>query len=279
MANTPAQTRVNPADYLTEVDHLTVERAENGLIVATLSYPQRRNAMSDAMTAAWARLAEQIRSDDSVRALLVTGQGKAFCSGGDLDWLGSDPDASVDALRTRMMAFYRGWLAMRDVPVPVIAAINGAAIGAGACIALTADVRVAGTRAKFGVPFLQLGLHPGMATTYLLPEVIGVAATRDLLYTGRVIDADRMYELGLVSEVVDDDQLPARGRELADQIARNAPVANRLVKSALRDGPFETLEAAVRWEALAQPVTMATTDLQEGLAAVREKRPPAFTGN
>ena len=278
MANTPAKTRMNPADFVPEADHLRVERSKTGLVVVTLDYSERRNAMSDPMTAAWVRLCSAIQADDTVRAVVVTGQGKAFCSGGDLAWLGSDPDASVDVLRTQMMAFYRSWLSMRDVSVPVIAAINGPAIGAGACIALMADIRIAGERAKFGVPFLQLGLHPGMATTYLLPEVVGVAAARDLLYTGRVVDAQRMMALGLVSEVIDDEQLGARARELGERVASNAPIATRLLKSALRDGGMSTLEAAVRWEAIAQPVTMATSDLHEGLAAAREKRAPTFTG-
>jgi enoyl-CoA hydratase len=141
-----------------------------------------------------------------------------------------------------------------------------------------ADIRIAGDRAKFGVPFLQLGLHPGMATTHLLPEVVGIAAARDLLYTGRVIDADQMLGLGLVSEVVDHDELAVHARELGERVASNAPIATRLLKSALRDGAMSTLERAVQWEAIAQPVTMATTDLHEGLAAVREKRAPRFTG-
>ncbi|NQU37350.1 MAG: enoyl-CoA hydratase/isomerase family protein [Actinobacteria bacterium] len=279
MANTPRKTRLNSVEFASNIDHLKIERFETGLVVVTLDYPDRRNAMSDPMTAAWVRLCSAIQTDDTVRAVVVTGEGKAFCSGGDLGWLGSEPDASVDALRTRMMGFYRAWLSMREVPVPVIAAINGPAVGAGACIALMADIRIAGGRAKFGVPFLQLCLHPGMATTYLLPEVVGVAAARDLLYTGRVIDAQRMLALGLVSEVVDDEQLGARARELGERVASNAPVATRLLKSAFRDGAMPTMDAAVQWEALAQPVTMATTDLQEGLVAAREKRAPHFTGS
>ncbi len=278
MANPPPKTRMNPADFVPEDDHLRVEKDNSGLVIVTLDYPERRNAMSDPMTAAWVRLCAALQSDDTVKAVVVTGEGKAFCSGGDLGWLGSDPDASVDTLRSRMKIFYQSWLAMREVPVPVIASINGPAIGAGACIALMADIRIAGQWAKFGVPFLQLGLHPGMATTYLLPEVVGVAAARDLLYTGRVIDAERMLALGLVSEVCDQDQLGNRARELGQQIAANAPIATRLLKSALRDGGMSTLDAAVQWEAVAQPVTMATSDLHEGLRAAREKRPPHFAG-
>ncbi|MFA7267455.1 MAG: enoyl-CoA hydratase/isomerase family protein, partial [Candidatus Nanopelagicales bacterium] len=178
---------VTAGDFSAERDHLTVERTESGVILITLDYPDRRNAMSGQMTRAWGRLAAAIKVDQTIRAVVVTGAGTAFTSGGDTGWIGGDPGATVDELRTKMMAFYRTWLSMRDVPVPVIAAINGAAVGAGACVALAADIRIASENAKFTVPFLKLGIHPGMATTYLLPEVVGVAAARDLLLTGRVI--------------------------------------------------------------------------------------------
>lgn len=177
-----------------------------------------------------------------------------------------------------MMAFYESWLSVREVPVPVIAALNGPAVGAGACIALAADLRVAGARASFSVPFLRLGMHPGMATTYLLPEVVGVSAARELLFTGRRVSSAEMQSLGLVSQVFADDELAARARDLAEQIAANAPIATRLTKAALANGGPSSLAECIQWEAVAQPVTLATADLQEGLAAAREKRTPRFLG-
>ncbi len=279
MTATPPENAVRPEDFDSEIDHLKVERSDSGLVIVTLDYPDRRNAMSAPMTAAWGRLAAAIKVDDSVRAVVVTGAGTAFCSGGDTGWIGGDPDASVDQLRTRMMAFYRTWLSMRDVQVPVIAAINGAAVGAGACIALAADVRIASENAKFTVPFLKLGMHPGMATTYLLPEVVGVAAARDLLFTGRVVGAMRMLELGLVSEVLPAEGFLNAARELGDAVAATAPIATRLTKAALLRGGMDSIEECIQWEAIAQPVTLATADLQEGLAAAREKRAPNFQGS
>lgn len=273
-----ANTSVNPAEYQPEVDHLGVRRTESGLVVITLDYPDRRNAMSAPMTAAWGKLARQIADDPTVRAVVVTGAGSAFSSGGDTGWIGGDPNATVDELRTKMMPFYRTWLSMRDVPVPVIAAINGAAVGAGACIALAADVRIASEHAKFTVPFLKLGLHPGMATTYLLPEVVGVAAARDLLFTGRVIGAQEMLRLGVVSQVLPADGFADAAVALGEQVAANAPIAARLTKVGLLRGGAASLDAAVEWEALAQPITMATADLQEGIAASQQKRAPSFTG-
>ena len=254
-----------------------VERPRDGVVLLTLDLPERRNAMTDEMTSAWAVAVERLRGDRSVRCVVVTGAGRAFCSGGDLSWLHAG-DAPVDALRDKMLPFYRTWLALRTLDVPSIASINGAAVGAGAALALSCDLRYAGTSAKFTVPFGRLGMHAGMATTYTLTEVAGVAVARELLLTGRVVEAPEMLRLGLCSQVYDDALLREAVLDRAAEVAASAPIANRLHKEALRDGGPVSLERALQWEALAQPVTMATEDLQEGLAAQAAKRPPEFTG-
>jgi enoyl-CoA hydratase/carnithine racemase len=259
-------------------DPLRVDRHDDGVVVLTLDLPDKRNAMTDALTAAWAETVAGLKGDRTVRCVVVTGSGKAFCAGGDVGWLAAEPDAAVDQLRDRMLPFYRTWLSLRALDVPSIAAVNGAAVGAGGSLALSADIRYAGRSAKFTVPFAQLGMHAGMATTWLLPEVVGLAAARELLLTGRVCDADEMLRLGLVSAVYDDADLLDRALEHARQVAAGAPVAQRLHKVALADGGHASFEDALRWEALAQPVTLATADLQEGLRARAEKRPAVFTG-
>ncbi len=256
---------------------LKVERPSVGVVLLTLDLPDLRNAMTDELTALWGSTVEGLRGDRSVRCIVVTGAGKAFCSGGDLGWLQAG-GASVDGLRDKMLPFYRTWLTLRTLDVPSIAAINGAAVGAGAALALSCDLRYAGAAAKFTVPFAQLGMHAGMATTYTLTEVVGVAAARELLYTGRVVDAAEMLRLGLCSAVFDDAALVESVLERAAQVAAGAPIATRLHKEALRDGGPASLERALQWEALAQPVTMATADLQEGLTARAQKRPAVFTG-
>jgi enoyl-CoA hydratase/carnithine racemase len=259
-------------------DHLEVTAYADGVVLVTLSQPDRRNAMSDRMTAAWPRLMAALRADADVRAVVVTGAGRAFCSGGDTGWIGGEPDAPVADLRARMLGFYRGWLSVRELEVPTIAAVNGAAVGAGAALALACDLRYAAASARLSVPFALLGLHPGMATTWLLPEAVGVAAARDLLLTGRVVDSAEMLRLGLVSTVSGDDGFLDGVLRLAHSVAAAAPVAVRLTKAALAGGAHADYETALQWEALAQSVTLATDDLLEGLAAAREKRPPRFTG-
>lgn len=260
-----------------EADHLRLRR-EGGMLEIELAYPSRRNMMDAAMTAAFLDLIPRIKADATIRSVLISGEGTAFCSGGDTSWIGSEPDAPVSRLRARMMPFYRTWLAIRELEVPTLAAINGPAVGAGACLALACDVRWAGAAASFSVPFLRLGMHPGMATTFLLPEAAGLSATRDLLLTGRTVGAEEMLRLGLVSRVVNDDELRAEARAAAIAMAGLAPVATALTKAALRTGAHASFEEALAWEALAQPVTMASADLHEGLAAAREKRAPRFTG-
>jgi enoyl-CoA hydratase/carnithine racemase len=258
--------------------HLSLERRDDGVAVLTLDNPDQRNAMSDEMTASWVSAVDELTADQGLRAVVVTGAGSAFCSGGNTGWIAGEPDASVDRLRTRMIAFYRAWLSIRRLEVPTIAAVNGPAIGAGLCLALACDLRYAAQGARLGAPFVRLGMHAGMAATYLLPNVVGDAHARDLLLTGRTVQADEALALGLVSRV-----LPAAGfleqvLDVAAGIAATAPIASRLTTVALRDGGHAGLEEAVQWEALAQPVTLATADLQEGVAAAREKRPPRFTG-
>jgi enoyl-CoA hydratase len=256
---------------------LRTDRPADGVVLLTLDLPDRRNAMTDELTAAWVAAVDELRGDRSVRCVVVTGAGRAFCAGGDLGWLAAG-GVSVDALRDKMLPFYRAWLALRELDVPSIAAVNGPAVGAGAALALSCDIRYAGTNATLSVPFGQLGMHAGMATTYTLTEVAGVAVARELLLTGRSVRADEMLRLGLCSAVLEAEELLPAVLERASQVAAAAPVATRLHKEALRDGGPSSLERALAWEAVAQPVTMATEDLQEGLRARAEKRPPRFTG-
>ncbi|WKN47483.1 enoyl-CoA hydratase/isomerase family protein [Nocardioides sp. Arc9.136] len=263
---------------MADLTHLRLDRTDDGVAVLTLDNPGMRNAMSDEMTASWVAAIDELAADRSVRAVVVTGEGTAFCSGGNTGWIASEPDASVDYLRTRMMAFYRAWLSIRRLEVPTIAAVNGAAIGAGLCLALACDIRYAARGAKLGAPFVKLGMHAGMAGTYLLPNVVGEAHARDLLLTGRVVGAEEALGMGMVSRVIEPEGFLEEVLGTAHGIAATAPIASRLTKLALLDGGHRDFEACIQWEAMAQPITLATADLQEGIRASREKRSPVFTG-
>jgi enoyl-CoA hydratase/carnithine racemase len=258
--------------------HLRLERPSPGVARLVLDNPSQRNAMSEQMTRSWGRAVDELAADPDVRVVVVTGEGTAFCAGGDPRWIAGEPDAPVDRLRSRMLTFYRAWLAIRRLEVPTIAAVNGPAVGAGLCLALACDLRYAASGATLSAPFVRLGMNPGMAATYLLPEVVGDANARELLLTGRSVEADEARQLGLVNRVFPDADFAAQVQEIAQGIAATAPIASRYTTVALRNGGHRDLESAVQWEALAQPITLATEDLQEGVRAAREKRPARFRG-
>jgi enoyl-CoA hydratase len=263
------------------LEHLSVERDPDGLpgvVIVTLDLPDRRNSMSEQMTRSWGAVMRALAVDRSVRAVVVTGRGRAFCAGGDFSWLGATPDAKVPELRERMLTFYRTWLSVHELRVPTVAAVNGAAIGAGLAVALACDIRIAADDARLAVPFTSLGLHPGMATTWLLRRAAGDTMARDMLLTGRAVTGDEAVASGLVSRAVPRDEVVASALAAAGAISTAAPVATELTKAALGAGGPQSFEAALAWEALAQPVTLAMDDLHEGLAAARERRPPRFSG-
>src|SRR4051812_45451255 len=258
--------------------HVRLEHPREGVALLTLDNPDQRNAMSAPMTDAWSEALQQLTGDPEVRAVVVTGSGSAFCSGGDPRWIAGDPDAPVHELRDRMIGFYRAWLAIRALEVPTIAAVNGPAVGAGLCLALACDLRYAAASARFSAPFVRLGMHAGMAATYTLPNVVGEAHARDLLLTGRMIGADEALRIGLASSVTPDESFLDGVPGTAAEVAATAPIASRLTKVAMRNGGHADFETAIEWEALAQPVTLATEDLQEGVLAARERRTPRFRG-
>lgn len=274
MASAPTP---DPPAATSQLTRLRLDRYEDGVVVLTLDDPERRNAMTTEMTGSWVAAVAALSTDRDVRVVVVTGAGSAFCAGGDTSWIVSDPEASVDQLRRRMLPFYRSWLSIRELEVPTIAAVNGPAVGAGLCLALACDLRYAVAGARLSAPFTRLGMHPGMGATFLLPEVVGPAAARDLLLTGRAVEAEEALGLRLVSRVFAADTFAADVLDAARRVAATAPVASRYTTLALRRG-HRDLESALQWEALAQPVTLATEDLHEGLRAARERRAPAFRG-
>ena len=268
---------ITSAVTLTPVNELLVDRRDDGTVLITLNRPDRRNAMTDGMTGEWRETMAALATDAGVRCVIVTGAGTAFSSGGDLSWLGERGVETVPKLRDRMLAFYRTWLAITELEVPTIAAVNGPAVGAGLCVALACDLVYAADDAKLLVPFTKLGLHPGMAATYLLPKRAG-ALGREMLLTGRTVTGREAAIKDLVNQSFPKNDLMSEVEAIAQTIAQNAPIATRLTKVALnQDHPH--LEAALRWESLAQPVTMASADMIEGLAAHRERRMPKFTGS
>lgn len=267
-------------------DLVQIERRASGVALVTLNDPERLNAMSEAMGGAIQGAVAALKDDASVRCVVLTGAGRAFSAGGDLDMLvrmtqagNADRGGPTRAAHRAFMGrFYRMYLSVRELPIPAIAALNGPAIGAGLCVALACDLRVAARDAKLGLNFTRLGIHPGMAATWTLPRIVGSAQAAELIYTGRLIDGEEAARIGLVNRAVPREETLAAALALADEIASAAPVAVRGAKRSLALSERAELGAQLDQEAAEQALCYESADLSEGLAAVREKRAPRFRG-
>ncbi len=257
--------------------HIALTR-DGHVATLMLNRPDTRNAMSVAMGEEVRDAVEQVRDDREVRVLVIIGAGRAFSSGGDLGMLAADAGlAEHDAgMGGPPREFYARYLSVATLEIPTLAAINGHAVGAGLCFALACDLRLAAADAKLGMTFTRLGIHPGMGATYFLPRLIGEAPARDLLFTGRLVDAGEAARLGLVNRVVERDEFPAAVAAYAGELAAAAPIAVRLVKRALQRSARQTLADALDLESLQQRATFATEDAREGIRAIMAKRTPEF---
>ncbi len=260
-----------------------VER-DGDVAVLTLNDPERRNAMTEAMGRALADAVRGLAADASVRAALLTGAGRAFSAGGDLDMIESKARAGVaqpggdvrETHRRFMREFYGLFLGVRELPCPTIAAIQGAALGAGLCVALACDLRIAARDAKLGLNFTRLGIHPGMGATWTLPRLVGPARAAEILFTGRIFDGAEAERIGLVNRAVPGAEVRSAALELAREVAAAAPLAVRGAKRSLARSPSASLAEQLETEAAAQALDYESRDLLEGLAAARERREPRF---
>ncbi|WP_433063934.1 enoyl-CoA hydratase/isomerase family protein [Dactylosporangium sp. CS-033363] len=250
---------------------IRVERAGDVLTV-TIDRPQRRNAMT---YGAWDELGAALRdaAASDARAVVVTGTGGAFCSGGDLD--GGDRAPHPTA---QLAAVARTCQALVAMPQPTIAQVDGLAAGAGFGLALACDFVVASSRARFGTMFLARGLSPDFATSWLLPRLVGLRVATRLTLLPEIFDAARARELGLLEDVVEPDELPGHVAALAARLAAGPPVAIRLTKQLLRDSFARGVEESLAAETMAQSVNRLSADAQEGIAAFRERRAARFEG-
>lgn len=249
----------------------------------TLDRPESMNALGkDGDGAEFAAACEAINADADVRCVILTGAGKAFSAGGDVKAMkersgnfGGSPIDVANGYRTNIHRILR---ALYGLQVPMIAAVNGAAIGLGCDLACLADIRIASDRAKFGVTFLKLGIIPGDGGTWILPRVIGDARAAELFYTGDVIDAAKACEWGLVSRVAPADDLMDEVQAMATRIAAMPPHALRQTKNLLRQGRSISYDTALEMAANTQALMHHTDDHIEGIDALLEKRAGMFKG-
>jgi enoyl-CoA hydratase len=262
------------------VDYKTLILEENGPVATlSLNQPDKRNAMSVEMGEEFLRAVTTLRARPDLRVLVITGSGRAFCAGGSLDMMriktaGPSRDENKDAMRY----FYERFLALRDVPFPTLASINGYAIGAGLCLALACDLRIASEDAMMGMNFARLGLHPGMGATFMLPRLVGSARACELFFTGDLVSGAEAERIGMVNRAVPPDRLAEETRRLAERIASSAPVAVRGVKRAVYQGLAKPLEDVLDYESSRQAECFETEDFLEGISAALQKREPRFQG-
>lgn len=247
-------------------------RREQQVVTLTLNDPDRLNAMGEDMALEFRGAVERLRQEPP-RVIILTGAGRAFSAGGDLDMLEAKSRLAFEENRRRMLEFYGSFLGVLELGVPVVAAINGHAVGAGFCLAAACDLRVADESAKFAAPFARLGLHPGMGATHFLPRLLGPGLASDLLLTGRRVDAAEALQIGLVSRLG-----PAleRAQEAAAELLSGGPTAVAHLLGQLRGDP-DALLRALENEAREQAHSYASKEFLEGLRAARERRSPDFS--
>ncbi len=253
---------------------LKIERHGEAQVI-TLNRPDAMNAFSRAMVRELHEAIDAVHDDRAVRAIVIIGQGRAFCAGADLRERKEMSDVEV---RQFLRSLGQAMRKLESLPQPVIAAINGFAFGGGLELALACDIRIAAASAKMGLTEVKLGIIPGAGGTQRLPRAIGVSRAKELILTGRRIDAAKAASIGLVSEAVEDDTLLQAALRIADEIAGAAPLAVEQAKFAVSQGMGVDLQTGLAIEAKAYEVLIPTEDRLEALAAFREKRPPNFRG-
>jgi enoyl-CoA hydratase/carnithine racemase len=253
---------------------------KDGIATLTLNRPERLNALGGTLRQDLHDAVTRAAADPEVRVMVVTGAGKGFCSGGDVKAMGEAKAGQRERPLIEKIAPGRDrtLLAMREAPQPIIAAVNGAAAGAGMNLALGCDLRIASTNAKFTQAFVKRGLHPDWGGTYFLPRVVGMAKACEMIFTGEVIDAAEALRLGIVSRVVAPEELLPTAYDLARRIAAGPPVAIRLAKRSLYANEDLDLRGALQIETMAQNICFETEDATEGIRAFGEKRAPIFKG-
>ena len=250
-----------------------------------LHRPERRNALHALMIEEIGDAVENVSGDDSMRVLILTGAGRAFCSGGDLQTLigGNEPGSLVsgnsDDILRGFEHIQKFILGVHRMEKPVIAMVNGTAAGAGFDMACVCDIRIGCPQARFMSAYVRIGLFPGFGGTWLYPRALGsVSKAAEMLFTGDFLEAEEAYHLGFLSKLVPQEDLESTTMEMARKIIGGPPVAIRLSKLMLYKGLEFDLETAMKMAAAAETITLTSRDHEEGTKAIRESRKPAYEG-
>lgn len=253
---------------------VTIDKMEYTAVIR-LNHPRKYNAIDRGLASELAEITTEIRRDSTIRAVVLTGAGDNFCSGGDLQQLQSLTLEHGNAMLASIHTFI---LNLVEMEKPVVAAINGAAAGLGFSLALAADLLIAGESAKFSQGFVKIGLAPDGGATWLLPRLIGLHKAKQLFLTGDTIDAAKAYSLGLITKIVPDEELFSTALTCAKRLAESATIAIGLTKRLLHQGANCDLKSLLAYENDVQQKLIQTDDFKEGTQAFLEKRKPNFYG-
>lgn len=253
--------------------------SEDGVTTITLNRPEKLNAFSGTMREDLLAALHAADADESCRVVILTGAGRAFCAGGDVDAMATLQKAGDTTSFRKLLEAGRGIITtIVEMKKPVIASVNGVAAGAGCNLALACDYRIASEQAKLGETFVRIGLHPDWGGTWLLPRLVGPGRAFELLATGRIVNAAEALVIGMVDRVVAAEELVAETKALALTIASGPPIAVMGVKKALRKSERHALGEQIDLETEHQLGAFASHDAEEGMAAFFEKRPARFSG-
>ncbi len=260
-------------------------RIEGHVAILSFNRPEVRNALSEGVYAGFERAIPQIAADPNIRIVVVTGEGNAFCSGGDVKGMNASHKSSggvsmsmeerISGLRRRQNLVS---LALRQLPQPVIAVLPGAAAGAGLSIALAADLRIASEKAIVMTAFSNIGASGDFGTSWFLPRLVGESRAKELMFTSPRLSAAEAKEYGIINVVLPDDNFAAAALQWCHNLAQRAPIALRYMKENVNRAGDVSLQQALDAEAVAMMRTMSTADHREAAAAFVEKRPAEFTG-
>lgn len=261
---------------------MTTEKAvltetKNRICIVTFNQPDKLNAMNDVMAEAFSSAIDQIKKDPEPKVLILTGAGRSFSAGGNLDRMRSNVGSNPAKRKKESFAFYNSFLRLMDLEIPTIAAINGHAIGAGACVSLACDMRIAAENSRIGFTFAKIGLHPGMGAEYFLTRMIGRAKTFELLMTGDIISAEEALRIGLVNHLAAPEKLMDTALELAGKIVAMPVLPIRMLKESIDAATRNTLAETLHRQASYQALCYMTDDIIEGIDSTKGKRPAKFT--
>lgn len=252
----------------------------DGVAVATLNQPDRLNSFRANTFREILQILEDVRSDDSVRCLILTANGRAFSAGQDLQEMAGILEAGSDSpdANAHLEGLQEITRRLVSLDTPIIAAVNGIAVGAGVELPIASDIRIASENASFAFPEVRHGLFETNGVMFFLARIVGYGRAVEWMLTGRKISAREAFDAGLVTHVVTPEELMPKARELAEQITRNAPISTRLIKKTAREALSLDLEAVLEREVEGMKECLDSDDLKEGVKAFLEKRTPGFSG-